>query len=148
MGLSFERAQCTGDMIPWWTGKPCEPVKRNHINLCVYDSTWEQSDAFVLNRAREVDAWVKNDHLGFEIFYVYRGIVRKYRPDFLIRLKSGKMLILETKGQDSEQDQTKRKFLDEWVRAVNEYGGFGEWSWDVTKGIGEIKAVLKRHLGR
>ena len=35
---------------------------------------------------RDVDAWVKNDHLGFEIVYVFDGVVRKYRPDFLVRL--------------------------------------------------------------
>ena len=41
------------------------------------------------------------------------GVVRKYRPDFIIRLKSGDYLVLETKGQDSEQNQTKRRFLDD-----------------------------------
>jgi hypothetical protein len=29
---------------------------------------------------------------------VFKGVVKKYRPDFLIRLKSGKMLVLEVKG--------------------------------------------------
>jgi hypothetical protein len=28
-------------------------------------------------------AWVKYDHLGFEVLYVYCGVVRKNRPDFL-----------------------------------------------------------------
>ena len=51
---------------------------RSHINCCVYDSTWEASDAFVLDHADEVSAWAKNDHLGFEIIYIYRGVVRKY----------------------------------------------------------------------
>ena len=56
----------------------------------------------------------KNDHLGFEILYTSRGVVRKYRPDFIIRLKSGTMLILETKGNVTEQAKTKQKFLQEW----------------------------------
>ncbi len=51
-----------------------------------------------------VDAWVKNDHLGIEILYVYNGVVRKFRPDFIIRLANGKMLVLEIKGQDVQQD--------------------------------------------
>jgi len=42
-------------------------------------------------------------------------------------------LVLETKGQDSGQNQTKRRFLDEWVNAVNEHGGFGRWSRDVSR---------------
>ena len=135
----------TADMATWYTGKPCERTLRSHVNYCVYDSTWEASDAFVLDHNPAVAAWVKNDHLGFEVFYVYRGVVRKYRPDFLIRLQSGEMLILETKGQDSEQDQAKRRFLDEWVRAVNAHGGFGAWRWDVARRPGDVRDILLRH---
>ena len=137
----------TGDMGTWYTGRPSEYTARSHINFCVQDSTWEASEAFALDHAPEVAAWVKNDHLGFEVFYVYRGVVRKYRPDFLIRLRSGDMLVLETKGQDSEQNQTKRRFLDEWANAVNAHGGFGRWSWDVSLAPGDIQDVLLRHAG-
>ena len=137
----------TGDMGTWYTGRPCEYTARSHINFCVQDSTWEASEAFALDHAPEVAAWVKNDHLGFEVFYVYRGVVRKYRPDFLIRLRSGDMLVLETKGQDSEQNQTKRRFLDEWANAVNAHGGFGRWSWDVSLAPGDVQDILSRHAG-
>ena len=135
----------TGDMGTWYTGKPCEHTAKSHINFCVYDSTWEASEAFELDRNPAVAAWVKNDHLGFEALYVYRGVVRKYRPDFLIRLASGDMLVLETKGQDSEQDQTKRRFLDEWVKAVNAHGGFGHWTWAVSTTPGDLPDILARH---
>ena len=134
----------TGDMRSWYTGKPCERTKKSHINVVVYDSTWEASDAYVLDNSDEVDAWVKNDHLGFEIFYIYRGVVRKYRPDFLVRLKSGEMLILETKGQMSEQDRVKQRYLDEWIQAVNAHGGFGQWCKAVTGEPGEISSVLEK----
>ena len=136
----------TGDMPRWYTGKPCEHTAHSHVNFCVYDSTWEASEAFALDRAEEVGAWVKNDHLGFEVFYVHRGVVRKYRPDFLIRLRTGRMLVLEVKGQDSDRDQTKRLFLDEWVRAVNAHGGFGRWSWDVSKTASDVHDILARHV--
>jgi type III restriction enzyme len=138
----------TEDMGTWYTGKPCERTKKSHINFVVYDSTWEASDAYVLDESSgAVSAWVKNDHLGFEVLYIYRGVVRKYRPDFLIRLTNGNMLILETKGRDSEQDRVKRRFLDEWVKAVNNQGGFGRWSWDVATEPGEISDILLRHIG-
>ena len=146
--LVFDRdrpIRSTGDMGTWYTGRPCERTARSHINFCVQDSTWEASEAFALDHSPEVAAWVKNDHLGFEVFYVYRGVVRKYRPDFLIRLRSGDMLVLETKGQDSEQNQTKRQFLAEWVNAVNAHGGFGRWSWDVSLASGDIQDILSRH---
>ncbi|MDE0485507.1 MAG: DEAD/DEAH box helicase family protein [Nitrospira sp.] len=135
----------TGDIGTWYTGKPCEHTVKSHINFCVYDSTWEASEAFELDHNPEVAAWVKNDHLGFEVLYVYRGVVRKYRPDFLIRLMSGDMLVLETKGRDSEQDRTKRQFLEEWVNAVNAHGGFGRWIWAVSTTPGDIPDILARH---
>ena len=134
----------TGDMRPWYTGRPCEPAKRSHINFCVYDSTWEACEAFILDRDRHVAAWVKNDHLGFEILYTFEGVVQKFRPDFLIRLADGRMLVLEVKGQDSRKDRAKREFLDEWVKAVNQHGEFGVWSWDVSWIPADVRDILAR----
>lgn len=135
----------TGEMRTWYTGRPCERTRKSHINVCVYDSTWEASDAFVLDNSDSVAAWVKNDHLAFEILYVYRGVVRKYRPDFLIRMKNGDMVVLETKGQDSEQDRVKHDYLDEWTQAVNAHGGFGCWLWSVAHHPGEIRDILMQY---
>jgi len=134
----------TGDMRTWYTGKPCERAGKSHINVCVYDSAWEASDAFALDNSDHVTAWAKNDHLGFEVLYIYRGVVRKYRPDFLIRLAWSDMLVLETKGQDTEQDRVKRRYLDEWTQAVNAHGGFGRWQWAVATEPGEIQDILIR----
>lgn len=135
----------TGDMLIWYTGKPCELTNKSHINLCVYESAWEASDEFELDHNPIVAAWAKNDHLGFEILYIYRGVVRKYWPDFLIRLTNGDMLVLETKGQEGEQERVKHSFLDEWVNAVNSHGGFGRWGWGVSHSPGEIKDILFHH---
>jgi len=136
----------TGDMRPWGTRRPREITKRSHINLCVFDSTWEASEAFYLDRdGSPVRAWAKNDHLGFEIGYTFQGIVRKYRPDYLIRLTNGTMLVLEVKGQDSQESKTKREFLDEWVKAVNGHGGFGRWAWDVSFHPKDVAGILEKH---
>jgi len=132
----------TGDMKSWYTGKPCEPTKKSHINFCVFDSRWEASEAFELDRNPNVESWVKNDHLGFEILYIFKGVVQKYWPDFIIRLKNGNYLVLEIKGQDSQQDRTKREFLDEWIRAVNSHGGFGCWQWAVSTHPSDVANVL------
>ncbi|OQC40870.1 MAG: Type III restriction enzyme, res subunit [Acidobacteria bacterium ADurb.Bin051] len=134
----------TGEMRTWYTGKPCERTRKSHINVCVYDSTWEASDAFALDDSEAVSAWVKNDHLGFEVLYVYRGVVRKYRPDFLVRLKSGDMLVLETKGQNTEQDKVKRRYLEEWCQAVGAHGGFGQWRSALAGSPGEVRDLLMR----
>jgi type III restriction enzyme len=135
----------TADMQPWYTGRPCERTRRSHVNFCVYDSTWEATEAFELDRNELVDAWVKNDHLGFDVLYSFQGVVRKYRPDFLIRLRSGTILVLEVKGQDSVADQTKRQVLAEWVKAVNGVGDFGHWAWDVSRHPKDVAKILARH---
>ncbi|HDL08317.1 MAG TPA: type III restriction endonuclease subunit R, partial [Desulfobacteraceae bacterium] len=132
----------TGGMQAWFTGKPCEHTRKSHINMCVFDSTWEASEAFELDRNPHVMAWVKNDHLGFEILYIFDGIVRKYRPDFILQLKTGEFLILETKGKDTLRDKTKYEFLNEWVQAVNEHGGFGNWKWAVSRNPADVKAII------
>ncbi len=134
----------TANMPTWYTAKPCHAANRSHVNMCVYDSTWEASEAFELDRNPDVESWVKNDHLGFEVLYIYRGIVRKYRPDFIIRLKSGRMLALETKGRQDAQSAAKRRALDEWVRAVNRYGGFGRWAADVSVNPADVQDILAK----
>ena len=136
--------RATGDMLPWYTSKPCEHVNRSHINMCVFDSRWEASEAFELDKSPHVAAWVKNDHLGFEITYSFRGVIRKFRPDYLVRLANGTTLILEVKGQDNQEQQTKREFLAEWVRAVNGHGGFGVWAADVSRYPSDIHEILQR----
>jgi type III restriction enzyme len=138
----------TGDMRPWYTGKPCEVTRRSHISHCVYDSTWEATEAFELERSEHVEAWVKNDHLGFEVAYVFKGVIHKFRPDFLVRLATGDMLILEVKGQDTQKDKAKRRFLDEWVTAVNNHGAFGRWASDVSREPRNVAQILASASGR
>jgi type III restriction enzyme len=136
----------TSDVRTWYTSKPCEWVDRSHISHCVYDSGWEASEAYFFDKSKFVKSFVKNDHLGFFIFYNFKGVIRKYYPDFMIRLSNGECLILETKGVDSQQNQTKREFLNEWVKAVNSHGGFGKWHWDVSFHPSDMETILKKHM--
>jgi len=46
------------------------------------------------------------------------------------------------------QDKTKRSYLDEWVRAINEQGGFGTWQWAVSKDPADIAGILENVAGR
>ncbi len=89
---------------------------------------------------------MKNDHLGFEILYVYRGVVRKYRPDFLVALTDGTMIVVEIKGQETDETRAKHRFLDEWVRAINGCGNFGNWRWTVVTDAGKIDEHLSECL--
>lgn len=52
------------------------------------------------------------------------------------------MLVLETKEQDSEQDQVKLRYLDEWAQAVSVQGGFRRWRAAVAKSLGDVRDIL------
>ena len=134
----------TGDMRPWRTGKPNMYTKKSHINYCVFDSGWEKQAVVELDRNKEVRAWAKNDHLGFNIFYVHKGVVKKYLPDWLIQLKSGDFLVLETKGEETEKDEAKYVYMKEWIDAVNEDGRFGRWMFEVSRSPSDVKDLLAK----
>ncbi|MBM3897024.1 MAG: type III restriction endonuclease subunit R [Thaumarchaeota archaeon] len=135
----------TSRMITWYTSKPCEITQKSHISHVVFDSSWEASEAFELDRNRDVVSWAKNDHLGFVINYVYRGIIHKFYPDFLVKLSNGKTLVLEVKGKDDQQNRTKRDYLNEWINAVNSDGRFGKWCWDVSFRTSDVLDIINKH---
>lgn len=135
----------TGQMRTWYTTKPNFPAIKSHISHMVCDSSWEGHAANVFERASNVMAYAKNDHLGFQIQYLWAGSRRRYVPDFLIKYTNGKTLALEIKGTDSPQNKAKRDALAEWVNAVNEVGGFGEWSWDVAFEPRRIQDIVAHH---
>jgi len=140
---SSKPIRSTGDMLPWFTGKPVMTANRSHINLCVTDSTWEAQATHELDHNAEVAAWAKNDHLGFEVTYIFGGVFHKFHPDYLIRLANGTNLVVEIKGQDTPKDQTKRRYLAEWVDAVNTHRGFGKWAWTVALGPHELPHAIQ-----
>jgi len=133
-------------MRTWYTTKPCFPAVKSHISHLVGDASWEGYAANLFEARDDVIAYAKNDHLGFQIHYMWAGSRRRYVPDFLVRLASGKTLVLEIKGQDSPQNQAKRDALSEWVNAINATGGFGKWSWDVAFAPNEIQDIVSNHL--
>jgi type III restriction enzyme len=132
-------------MRTWYTFKPCFPTIKSHISHFVGDSAWEGHAANVFEGRDEVIAYAKNDHLGFQIQYMWAGSCRRYVPDFLIRLASGKMLALEIKGTDSPQNKAKRDALSEWVKAINGTGGFGQWAWDVAFKPSDVQDIVTKH---
>jgi len=146
----FDEEQPIGStraMRTWYTTKTCHPTQKSQISHMLADSAWEQHAANLLEMDARVLAYVKNDHLGFQIVYLWNGVRRRYLPDFLIRLSNGKTLVLEIKGEDSEQNRAKRAALDGWVQAVNAKGGFGLWCWDVAFQPGQMRDILARHTG-
>jgi len=132
-------------MRTWYTTKPCIPTRKSQISHALADSAWEQYTANALEKSELVTAYAKNDHLGFQVLYMWNGSRRRFLPDYLIRLTNGKTLVLEVKGEDSEQNREKRAALDTWVKAVNTKGGFGVWCWDVAFEPAKVYDILYLH---
>jgi type III restriction enzyme len=139
-------------MPVWYTSKPCNITEKSHISHCVYDSGWEASEAFRLEKNPRVKAWAKNDHLNFRITYIFEGIVHIYYPDFLIKLDNDTILVLETKGQDSPRVQAKYKALECWIKAVNSltnastFENFGTWHCGISFNIADIDGIIEKCL--
>jgi len=130
------------DRIAFSTAKPCEPTKKSHISHVVADSKLELGIARELEHDARVEAYAKNDRLFLEIPYRYLGRTLRYRPDFIVKLTNGRVLLIEGKGRKDEKDDAKATAAKRWVAAVNAWGKLGTWSHHVCFAEAEVKAVL------
>ncbi len=134
----------TATAMTWWTTKPTQPVKKSQISHIVIDSGWEKVGLeFERNRIPGLISWVKNDHLGFEIYYLWQGQTKTYYPDYLIKFENTRHLILEVKGQATEKDNAKWLAAREWVHAVNANGNFGTWEFKVLDDPKDLFEIVR-----
>jgi type III restriction enzyme len=128
--------------VDFQTRKRTVTTKKSEVSHVTLDgkdgNTWEQLLAAELELNKNVEAYVKNDHLGFTIPYVHKGRTHSYVPDFLVRLKRvegqhyDRILIIEVSGSQKSPGPTKAKATtarDSWCAAVNNHGGLGRWGY-------------------
>jgi type III restriction enzyme len=135
--------------VDFWTSKEVREVLHSHLNYAVADTKkWEESAAYMLDTHQLVDAFVKNQSLGFAIPYLHNGEMHDYVPDFIVRLKTDPPmhLILETKGFDP-LGEVKRQAAARWVAAVNAEGSFGRWAYAVAKKPTEVGMLVEEAGG-
>lgn len=106
----------------------CVATEKSHLSHAVCDSGLERKMCAVLDAHPLVEAWVKNHKLFLEIPYLYFGTTYRYRPDFVVRLSNGLIVLLEGKGDADEKDDAKATAARRWVEAVNTWGGLGRWT--------------------
>jgi type III restriction enzyme len=133
----------TSDLQTWHTSKEVINLTKTHINFIPVDSKMEAIEAQILQNSDFVDSFVKNDHLHFIIWYTWEGQSRRYYPDFLVKLRNGKMLVLETKGIDDEQNRIKRKALQEWIIAVNANHKEQQWYEAISFKVEDLPGILE-----
>ena len=134
----------TGDMSPWMTSKNTQKIDFSHINNMVSDSKFEGlfcQELERLGRNKKIYSWVKNDHLGFKIWYVFKGEVHAYYPDFIVKINEKKFLIVETKGNKKDQDEYKWNALKQWCIAINNKDEFGLWEFMAIFKLSDFKKL-------
>ena len=110
-------------------------ARRCHLNWVVLDSDWEGEFCRVAESHPRVKAYVKNHNLGLEVPYRYGPEIRKYIPDFIVKVDDGHgeddllNLIVEIKGYRREDAKEKKNTMDiYWVPGVNNLKQYGRWA--------------------
>lgn len=126
----------------------CVPAAKSHVSHAVVDSSLERKICAVLDaNDNNVEAWVKNHRLYLEILCLYFGATYRYRPDFVVRLNSGLVVLLEGKGDADEKDDAKATAARRWVQAVNAWDGLGTWIHHICYDPASLKADLIKLAG-
>lgn len=134
--------------VDFHTTKPIYPVTRCHLNAMVADTKkWEQSAAFLLDSHPGVKRWVKNDRLGFTIPYRHRGLLSRYIPDFIVVTDRDENVIVEIKGQVTDDADAKAKAAERWVEAVNRLGEHGVWKYLLVEDPGRLGIQMNAFTG-
>jgi type III restriction enzyme len=124
--------------------------KSCHVNWVVLDSDWEAEFCRVSERHPKVRAYVKNHGLGLEVPYRFGSVMRRYRPDFIVRVDDGHgdedllNLVVEIKGYRGEDAKEKKATMDTyWVPGVNHTSGHGRWAFAEFTDLYVIEADFK-----
>ena len=129
--------------------------RKCHINLAVLDQGWEGEFCRVAEGEPRVLSYVKNQNLGLEVPYLLGSEVRRYFPDFIVRLDVGAAeplnLIVEIKGWRGEDAKDKALTMKNyWIPGVNALGRYGRWDFvefkDVYKIEDEFRAFIEKIL--
>jgi type III restriction enzyme len=125
-------------------------ARRSQVNWVVLDSDWEAEFCRVAEGHPRVRSYVKNHNLGLEVPYRYGSEMRKYLPDFIVRVDDGHgnddllNLIVEIKGYRREDAKEKKSTMDTyWVPGVNHLGSHGRWAFAEFTEVYKIESDFK-----
>lgn len=136
------------------TSKDCYDTEKSHVNKVVMDSDWEGICAKTLEEIPEVEAYVKNQFLGFAIPYVKEGKDKNYFTDFIARLKAPDgtyhNLMIEVTGMNKDKEDKKWYVENRWLPAVNavrEKYGYDQWHFlEIANDIRDIRLQLQDEI--
>ena len=148
---SFQSFVSTKD-VNYQTTLPVVPLVKSHLNLGSWRSKWEADTMEMLEDFDFVEAFAPNDqHVGLTVPYEYQQQRHVYVPDFVVRLRNEKMVLLEIKGRGGEirapdQVLAKNAAARKWVAAVNNNGRFGTWEFEICRDLAKLRGALAKHV--
>ena len=123
--------------------------RRSHLNYAVLDSGWEGEFCRVIEEHPLVHAYVKNQGMGFEVPYRLGSEMKRYIPDFIVRINDGHgendllNLVAEVKGYRREDAKDKKDTMDTyWIPGVNTLGTYGRWAFAEFREVYDIREEL------
>lgn len=129
--------------VDFHTTKPIQPATHCHLNAMVADTQkWEQTAAFLLDTHPGVRKWVKNERLGLSIPYRRNGLPARYIPDFIVVTDTDQNVIVEIKGQVTDNADVKAKAAERWAKAVTRLGQHGSWHYLLVTDPGRVGEKL------
>ncbi|MBL7647330.1 MAG: DEAD/DEAH box helicase family protein [Candidatus Hydrogenedentes bacterium] len=95
--------------------------KKSPFNRIIGDSHFELEFAAFLDACDDVVSFAKNYlAINFKLDYVKAdGDLSNYHPDFIVKLKDGRVIIVETKGLVDEDVPNKMARLRQWCEDIN-----------------------------
>jgi type III restriction enzyme len=148
---SYHRVNSTAD-VNYRTTRPVVQLTKSHLNLASIRSDWEREAIAVLEDLDFVEAFAPNDRsIGFWVPYTYNDTSALYEPDFIVRLRGGRLVMLEIKGRggeihDEDRVLAKNVAAKKWVAAVNSAGQYGQWVFEICKEVSKLRSVLGSHV--
>ncbi|NNU63048.1 BPTD_3080 family restriction endonuclease [Ochrobactrum soli] len=132
--------------VDFHTTKPIQAANHCHLNAMVADTQkWEQTAAPLLDSHPGVKKWVKNERLGFFIPYRRNGLPARYVPDFIAVTDTDQNVIVEIKGQVTDNADAKAKAAQRWTTAVNRLGQYGTWHYLLVTDPGKLGLILNSY---
>lgn len=146
---SFHPFVSTSD-VNYHTARSVVPLTKSHLNQAAVRG-WEREAIDILEDADVVECFTPNDrNIGLRIPYEYGTAQLWYEPDFVVRVRGGKHIVLEIKGPGGERwapDQilAKNAAAKKWVTAVNNAGRLATWVFEICRDLTKLRDVLESH---
>jgi len=157
--LSRFKKHLSTDGVSFNTARPTVPLSKSHFNRAPILSSYERIAIEEFEDSDLVDYYTPNHrNIGFTIGYTFKGELRRYEPDFVLRLNNGVNVVLEVKGIGGRHHQpdalpAKNAAAHKWCQAVSNMGTLGAWVFDICDGdspsqmLVSLRALLAKHGG-